>query len=160
MVAEEQKGVFVGKETIMICNYRREDDNILIKKTNRFFPLMADWRPALGNLRDHLKNYTELTLFDGNHGRTDEKVRVFFFDADTLEPFDPGLNLAAKRELKTLKAERDYLYHSLLDMQQTLKQMGLFDQVKKRAKELMDFSRNISPFRPVAAAETKKKGKK
>jgi hypothetical protein len=154
---EEIKAMFVGKDTCFITYIKEEDNKVWIRKRDKDFPFRKKWVVAFHNVKEHMRLYEEQVLFDYDIGRTNEKIRVYFMDFDTLEPYYSKMNSSLINELKNLKNERNVLYQQVMQLKQLISDSNNDDKLRKKIKDIVDFANNIKPqFVPNENIEKKK----
>jgi hypothetical protein len=144
MVNEIFKAVFLGKSTITIGSFRRDGHSLLAKTPNRFFPFFQH-KPVVSNISQHLSNYEERELVNFNDGRTGNTIRLYPFDIDTFTPYYPLMNVDVKREMESLRVERDYLYQKMIELKEMISVAGMDNLVKEQFKSDFDFFTGLRP---------------
>ena len=145
-MSEEFFAIFLGNHTVTKPLKMRKEDN----KLYFLMPsLVRDFWVAIHHntkdFEDKLKCYEERKLFSVKDGRTEQTLRIYFFDFDSLEPYFPNMNQSALRELENLRQQRDTYFSLCKEYENTLQQYAGHDLSKQKMKKEYDFYANLKP---------------
>jgi len=143
---DEWRASFRGAKTLFNCWMRRDGDDYYIKvRRFRSIPFLYEWRKIYGNITNHLTTFKEIQLFDVEEGRTEDVVREYPLDFDTLEKNFIDSNSNATVEIQQLTEERNYLYRLVRELQEQIKTLGSNDLLKSRFKDDYSFFTGLKP---------------
>ena len=158
-MAEEYRAVFRGRRSFWSGWVKEENGKIFVDVPHNKFPWLKEKKLLVSNIRQHLKNYTEIKMMDIGKGLSDQTVRFFPFDIDTFEPFYPDMNPDLLRELESLRQERDLLFQHSKELEEAIERHGMSDVLKKNFKAEHDYFMSLKPGVIITKDKEKKKKK-
>jgi len=160
--SSEFRALFVGRETVTFGWVKFGfDENgvktVFVRKESLF---KKSWIPVFHNLdgKTLLKHFEERYLLKPSRGRTNDVIRVYWFDFDSLEKFTGRLN---PEELAGIEAGRvEATYHELVagDAKEFSEVSASSDLLREKSKDDIDYVRSLFPRS--AGSDDGKGGKK
>ena len=148
--------MFKGPKKIFFGWFKIEEDTVLVRKHNKWFPFKTNFVPLISNLKKHLKQYQERFLVDLNEGTSNDVVRCYSFDIDTFEPDFADIDRHSKLLIQSLEKERDYLYYYTKELENIISLSGNKDLIKTKFKEEHTFFTSLQPQFPFKPTNKKR----
>jgi len=142
MANNEFRSIWMGRTSIAIVWMKEVNGDWHMKVNNKYLPLLAKYRPILQNFGKKIEMFEERNRFDLNSGLTDETIRFYPFDINTLEPYYPMINVQQQRLLESLNLENSYKEDRWRDAESYVSSLGSEDAYKEKIKKEYDFFNN------------------
>lgn len=145
---DTHRAVFIGEDTVSVTWMKVLNGRVFlqVRPWYDFFGIFPRWMPVLNNVQDILQQYEERHVLDTDEGRSPDRVRVYFFDLDTLRPYQSRMNPTILRRLENVSAERDYLYQRAMELQSYFERASMNDHFREGFKREFDFF--VNQLRP------------
>lgn len=145
-MSEKFFAIFLGNYTVSkplkMC---KEDNKLYFLMPSLFRDFWVAIHHNTKDFEDKLKCYEERKLFSVKDGRTEQKLRIYFFDFDSLEPYFPNMNQSALRELENLRQQRDTYFSLCKEYENMLYESTGRDLRRKETKKEIDFVHGLKP---------------
>lgn len=147
--SSEFRALFIGRETVTFGWVKFGFDEqgvktVFVRKESLF---KKSWIPVFNNLQGNglLGHYEERLLLKPSKGRTNDVVRVYYFDFDTLAGYVSRLNPEELARVESSAVEATY--HELVagDAKEFSEVSGSHDLLHKKTKDDIEYVRSLFP---------------